>query len=136
MNGFDWNNNGKRDSFDAFMDMEIMNETGKSSSEKNSSNGASTKKTVYNASKDSDGAVILKCIVVTAICVGAMLLPLFIEAGSLFFGIIMLAAAFFGAAILSNKKCLGSNPPRHYIIYFAPPRSRFRKSRLLQKWRF
>ncbi len=34
MNGFDWNNNGKRDSFDAFMDMEIMNETGKSSSEK------------------------------------------------------------------------------------------------------
>ena len=136
MNGFDWNNNGKRDSFDAFMDMEIMNETGKSSSEKSSSNGASTKKTVYDASKDSDGAVILKCIVVTAICVGVMLLPLFIEAGSLFFGIIMLAAAFFGAAILSNKKCPGSNPPRHFIIYFTPPSSCFRKSQLLQKWRF
>lgn len=63
---------------------------------KNLSNGASTKKTVYNASKDSDGTAILKCIVVTAICVGTMLLPLFIEAGSLFFGIIMLAAAFLG----------------------------------------
>ena len=42
MPGFDWNGNGKKDSFDHFMDHKVMSETSKDSNNKPTNTGGGT----------------------------------------------------------------------------------------------
>ena len=103
--GFDWNGNGKSDAFDNYMDMKVSssdssdsdgNESGTSTSptstHKKSSNSTVNKelkgismggKPLYDATKDSNGVTILKCLLVTALCIGGIALPVATDMGTL-----------------------------------------------------
>ena len=102
LGGFDWNGNGKRDAFDNYVDMQIIN--GDNSSEDaeeanpNTKNNTSYSKPIdnkelkgismggkplYDASKDSNGVTIFKCLLVTALCVGGIALPVAADMGPL-----------------------------------------------------
>ena len=103
--GFDWNGNGQSDAFDNYMDMKVSgsdssdsdaNESGTSASptstHKKSSNSTVNKelkgismggKPLYDATKDSNGVTILKCLLVTALCIGGIALPVATDMGTL-----------------------------------------------------
>ena len=103
--GFDWNGNGKSDAFDNYMDMKVSgsdssdsdaNESGTSASptstHKKSSNSTVNKelkgismggKPLYDATKDSNGVTILKSLLVTALCIGGIILPVAADMGPL-----------------------------------------------------
>lgn len=102
LGGFDWNGNGKRDAFDNYVDMQIIN--GDNSSEDaeeanpNTKNNTSYSKPIdnkelkgismggkplYDASKDSNGVTIFKCLLVTALCIGGIALPVAADMGPL-----------------------------------------------------
>ena len=102
LGGFDWNGNGKRDAFDNYVDMQIIN--GDNSSEDaeeanpNTKNNTSYSKPIdnkelkgismggkplYDASKDSNGVTIFKCLLVTALCIGVIALPVAADMGPL-----------------------------------------------------
>ncbi len=97
---FDWNGNGKSDAFDHFMDMKVSgssNSDGEESetrtnpsSYKRTSNTNENKdikgisiggKPLYDATKDSNGVTILKCMLVTALCIGGIVLPVSADMG-------------------------------------------------------
>ena len=95
MPGFDWNKNGKRDNFDRFMDMKVMSKVTEETEDNTNVNTESslsknTKdeklkgisiggKMLYDASKDSNGMVIFKCLLVTILCFGSIALPVIAE---------------------------------------------------------
>ena len=103
--GFDWNGNGQSDAFDNYMDMKVSgsdssdsdaNESGTSASptstHKKSSNSTVNKelkgismggKPLYDATKDSNGVTILKCLLVTALCIAGIALPVATDMGTL-----------------------------------------------------
>lgn len=86
----DWNGNGRSDSFDQFMDMKLSSGTGSSGSSGSFKSGTGEKPTgiyigrklLYDASKDSDGIVILKSLAVIVLCGGGMALPVAAELGT------------------------------------------------------
>ena len=91
--GFDWNGNGKKDHFDRFMDMKasgsskpdiVPNPSSKKKSNDEELKGISVGgKPFYDATKDSNGITILKCLLVTALCIGGIVLPIVAEMGTL-----------------------------------------------------
>ena len=103
--GFDWNGNGKSDAFDNYMDMKVSgsdssdsdgDESGTSASptstHKKSINSNESKelkgismggKSLYDATKDSNGVTILKSLLVTALCIGGIILPVAADMGPL-----------------------------------------------------
>lgn len=121
--GFDWNGNGKSDAFDNYMDMKVSgsdssdsdgNESGTSASptstHKKSSNSTVNKelkgismggKPLYDATKDSNGVTILKCLLVTALCIGGIALPVATDMGTL--GTLLSIFGGLGLSILILK---------------------------------
>ena len=91
--GFDWNGNGKKDHFDRFINMKVSgsskpDNTPNSSSKKKSNNeelkGISMGgKPFYDATKDSNGVTIFKCLLTTILCIGGIILPVVAEMGTL-----------------------------------------------------
>ena len=99
--GFDWNGDGKSDAFDTYMDMKVSgrdssdsngDESETNSTHKKYSNPNENKelkgisiggKPLYDATKDRNGVTILKCLLVTALCVGGIALPVMAEMGTL-----------------------------------------------------
>ena len=109
--GFDWNGNGKKDHFDRFMDMKVSDRnkpenTPNSSSNKKSNNeelkGISMSgKPFYDATKDSNAVTILKCLLVTALCIGGIAFPVVAEMGTL--GTLLCIFGGLGLSILILK---------------------------------
>lgn len=121
--GFDWNGNGKSDAFDTYMDMKVSGSdnsdndgeesrtnTSSSSSCKKTNNATESKelkgismggKPLYDATKDSNGVTILKCLSVTALCIGGIALPVAIDMGTL--GTLLCIFGGLGLSILVLK---------------------------------
>lgn len=120
LGGFDWNGNGKRDAFDNYVDMQIIN--GDNSSEDAEEANPNTKnntsyskptdnkelkgismggKPLYDATKDSNGVTILKCLLVTALCIGGIALPVAADMGPL--GTLLCIFGGLGLSILILK---------------------------------
>ena len=102
LGGFDWNGNGKRDAFDSYVDMQIINgDNSFDDAEESNPNTKNNKtyskptdnkelkgisvggKPLYDASKDSNGVTIFKCLLVTALCIGGIALPVAADMGPL-----------------------------------------------------
>ena len=120
---FDWNGNGKSDAFDNYMDMKVSgsdssnsdsDESGTSanltSTRKKSMNSNENKelkgismggKPLYDATKDSNGVTILKSLLVTALCIGGIVLPVTADMGPL--GTILCIFGGLGLSILILK---------------------------------
>lgn len=119
---FDWNGNGKSDAFDNYMDMKVSGSDSSGNddeSEANDSSSSSCKKTsnttdnkelkgismggkpLYDASKDSNGVTILKCLLVTALCIGGIALPVAADMGTL--GTLLCIFGGLGLSILILK---------------------------------
>ena len=120
LGGFDWNGNGKRDAFGNYVDMQIIN--GDNSSEDaeeanpNTKNNTSYSKPIdnkelkgismggkplYDASKDSNGVTVLKCFLVTALCIGGIILPVATDMGTL--GTLLCIFGGLGLSVLILK---------------------------------
>ena len=120
--GFDWNGNGKSDTFDNYMDMKVSgsdssdsdDESGTSASptstHKKSINSNESKelkgismggKPLYDATKDSNGVTILKSLLVTALCIGGIILPVAADMGPL--GTLLCIFGAIGLSILILK---------------------------------
>lgn len=119
--GFDWNGNGKMDSFDHYMNMKIINESNSdddlnkqkiSKSTNNSpSDSQSAKETpsiymgnkkIYDSTKDSNGITIFKSFLVTAICIAGILIPVIAEMEGLPVALFPLGAVLISVLILKN----------------------------------
>ena len=121
LGGFDWNGNGKRDAFDNYVDMQIIN--GDNSSEDaeeanpNTKNNTSYSKPIdnkelkgismggkplYDASKDSNGVTVFKCFLVTALCIGGIALPVATDMGTLGTLLCIFGGLGFSILILKN----------------------------------
>ena len=95
----DWNHNGKRDAFDAFVDMKIIEEVNKAENDKKNSADTTTDcssnykkddnereitgismggKLLYDATKDSDWVVAGKCFTATAIIIAGIAIPVIV----------------------------------------------------------
>ncbi len=120
---FDWNGNGKSDAFDNYMDMKVSgSDSSDSDSEEsgaNDSSYSSYKKTsttndnkelkgismggkpLYDTTKDSNGVTILKCLLVTALCIGGIVLPVAADMGTL--GTLLCIFGGIGLSILILK---------------------------------
>lgn len=123
LGGFDWNGNGKSDAFDNYMDMKVSGSDSSDSdgdeSGANDSSSSSCKKTrttnenkelkgismggkpLYDATKDSNGVTILKCLLVTALCIGGIALPVVADMGTL--GTLLCIFGGLGLSILILK---------------------------------
>ena len=119
---FDWNGNGKSDAFDNYMDMKVSGSDSSGNddeSEANDSSSSSCKKTsnitdnkelkgismggkpLYDATKDSNGVTILKCLLVTALCIGGIALAVAADMGTL--GTLLCIFGGLGLSILILK---------------------------------
>ena len=119
---FDWNGNGKSDAFDNYMDMKVSgsdssdsdDESGTSvsptSTHKKSINSNESKelkgismggKPLYDATKDSNGVTILKSLLVTALCIGGIILPVAADMGPL--GTLLCIFGGLGLSVLILK---------------------------------
>ena len=109
--GFDWNGNGKKDHFDRFMDMKVSggskSDNAPNSSSKKKSNDDELKgismggKPLYDATKDSNGVTILKSLLVTALCIGGIVLPVAADMGPL--GTLLCIFGGLGLSVLILK---------------------------------
>lgn len=119
--GFDWNGNGKSDAFDNYMDMKVSGSDRSDSDESGTStNPTSTHKKfnnfneskefkgismggkpLYDVTKDSNGFTILKCLLVTALCIGGIVLPVAADMGTL--GTLLCIFGGIGLSILVLK---------------------------------
>ncbi len=105
----DWNNNGERDLFDHYVDMQIMDET-------NEPDNSTTQKPnndkpkgismggvpIYDATKDSDGVIIFKSILVIILCFGGMLLPVALDLGTIGTLLCLFGGIAASIAVLKN----------------------------------
>ena len=119
---FDWNGNGKSDAFDNYMDMKVSGSDSSDNDDEsgaNDSSSSSCKKTsnttdnkelkgismggkpLYDATKDSNGVTILKCLLVTALCIGGIILPVAANMGTL--GTLLCIFGGLGLSILILK---------------------------------
>lgn len=118
MPGFDWNKNGKRDNIDRFMHMKVTSVVSEESEDNNvniQTISSSTKikkeeklkgismggKILYDASKDSNGLIIFKCLLVTILCLGGIALPVIAEMEA--FGTLLCIFGGLGLSILILK---------------------------------
>jgi len=70
--GFDWNGNGKTDSFDHYMDMKAADSSKASAGSRKKSSGGIV---LYDSTKDSDGVALLKALAVCGLCLVGMIVP-------------------------------------------------------------
>ena len=108
---FGWNGNRKKDHFDRFMDMKVSggskSDSTPNSSSKKKSNDEELKgismggKPLYDATKDSNGVTILKCLLVTALCIGGIALPVAADMGPL--GTLLCIFGGLGLSVLILK---------------------------------
>ena len=70
--GFDWNGNGKADSFDHYMDMKIVDGSKASAGSRTKS---STGIVLYDSTKDGDGVELIKALAVCGLCIVGMIVP-------------------------------------------------------------
>ena len=70
--GFDWNGNGKTDSFDHYMDMQAADSSKASSGRRTKSSGGII---LYDSTKDSDGVALIKALAVCGLCLVGMIVP-------------------------------------------------------------
>ncbi|MBQ2891843.1 MAG: hypothetical protein IJE45_03010 [Bacilli bacterium] len=117
MIGFDWNKNGKRDNFDRFMDMKVMSKVSEETEDNTNVQTISFSskikkeeklkgisiggKKLYDASKDSNGMVIFKCLFVTILCFGGIAIPVIAEMETL--GTLLCIFGGLGLSILILK---------------------------------
>ena len=102
---FDWNGNRKSDAFDNYMDMKVSGSDSSDSDGDGSGTSASPTSThnkpsnsneskelkgismggkpLYDATKDSNGVSILKCVLVTLFCIGGIVLPVATDMGTI-----------------------------------------------------
>lgn len=121
--GFDWNGNGKSDALDNYMEMKASGsnstvndgkKSGTNSSStshcKKSSNSTGNKelngismgdKPLYDATKDSNVVTILKCLLVTALCIGGIALTVATDMGML--GTLLCIFGGLGLSVLILK---------------------------------
>ena len=121
--GFDWNGNGKSDAFDNYMDMKVSGgDSSDSDGDENGTNASPTSthkksnnyneskelkgismggKPFYDATKDSNGVTILKSLLVTALCIGGIVLPVAADMGIL--GTLLCIFGAIGLSILILK---------------------------------
>ena len=78
--GFDWNGNGKTDSFDHYMDMKAAASSKASAGSRTKSSGGIV---IYDSTKDSDGVALLKALAVCGLCLVGMIVPVTSEMGDL-----------------------------------------------------
>ena len=98
MRGNDWNNNGKYDNFDQFIDFDLMTGTGDDSNDTDkTSNSNSAKKQAQN-----DDIPLSRSLLVIALCIGAIFVPLDFEGGKLVRDIIPLCVSVLGHKILKK----------------------------------
>ena len=129
--GFDWNGNGKHDSFDDFMNMKIASDNMENSCKldkyddetdelsdniqksyhqkrQQSDEGKPVillgNKPIYDSSKDSNGVVILKSFLVVALCVAGFVIPIMLELGSIGIALCLFGAVAASIAILNNTE--------------------------------
>jgi len=95
--GFDWNGNGKQDSFDNYMDMKASGGAKTSARGQKKSSGGIV---IYDTTKDSDGVAIFKALLVCVFCLGGIFLPVSADAGPLGMAICMLGAVGLSIAVL------------------------------------
>ena len=120
---FDWNGNRKSDAFDNYMDMKVSGSDSSDSDGDGSGTSASPTSThnkpsnsneskelkgismggkpLYDATKDSNGVTILKSLLVTALCIGGIVLPVAADMGTL--GILLCISGAIGLSILILK---------------------------------
>lgn len=120
---FDWNGNDKNDTFDCYMDMKAsgcdnlhnVEEGNKTDTNFSSFCGKPSDsnhnkelkgitlggKLLYDASKDSSGTTILKCLLVAALCIGGVVLPLATDMGIL--GTVLSIFSGLGLSVLILK---------------------------------
>lgn len=94
--GPDWNNNGKRDSFDRYVDMKVSGNHFENQTNKNN-NG----RVIYDSSKDSDGVVIIKCLLVIILCFGGIFISA-IAGGGFIGAIICFTAVWLGIKVFNT----------------------------------
>ncbi len=109
--GFDWNGNGKKDAFDHFMDMKVSEEinsdeelnfsTSKKKANEELKGISIGRKKLYDATKDSNGVIIFKCLLVTILCIGGMVIPVIAEMETL--GALICIFSGLGLSILILK---------------------------------
>lgn len=59
-------------------------------------------KAVYDANKDSDWVVVLKCLLVIAICFGGLIVPSVMDWGPLMTGVCMIGAPILAVLLMRN----------------------------------
>jgi len=108
--GPDWNRNGKTDTFDHLMTLEMMNniETEPVESRPKEKKEPATGiymggKKIYDAEKDSDGMTIFKAFLVTALCIGGIVFPFSAGIGGLASAFFPLGAVALSVLILKNN---------------------------------
>ena len=70
--GFDWNGNGKTDSFDYYMDMKAADSSKASAGSRTKSSGGIV---IYDSTKDRDGVALMKALAVCGLCLAGMIVP-------------------------------------------------------------
>ena len=105
----DWNENGKRDAFDAFVDMNIIEEAINEKEKLNNPDNdrrvtgiSMGGKPLYDATKDSDGMIILKTFSVVAILIAGIAIPVHYGMGQLGVLIGMFLSLGISMTILKN----------------------------------
>ncbi len=108
--GPDWNRNGKTDTFDHLMNMEVMNNIETEPVESRPKESKTPPdgifmgdKKIYDAKKDSDGMTIFKAFLVTALCIGGIVFPIWAGIGGLACGLFPLGAVALSVLILKNN---------------------------------
>lgn len=106
--GPDRNRNGEADIFDHIMNTEVMSDTDFTSAQKTKDdesriNGISIGgKQFYDADKDSSGMTIFKSFLVTALCIGGIVFPIWAGIDGLGLALCPLGAVALSVMILKN----------------------------------
>lgn len=93
--GRDWNGNGKKDSFDRFIDYKASsNNCNVTSNNKTNTQPSGQKDTPQN-----DGAVIFKSLLTVGLCIAGFVLPISADMGSFGTAICLLSAVAVGSLL-------------------------------------
>lgn len=94
--GFDWNGNGRRDSFDSFVDMKLTNSC-------NNSNNLSNQNQNNFSNNSSNNETSFKPFIIITLCVLGVILPIIFEFGKTATCICLLIAV--ALSIIVIRKC-------------------------------
>ena len=116
--GPDWNRNGKTDAFDHYMNMKVMEAASKDSASGSTSGntpkttGSNEKsevkgismfgKPMYDATKDSNGMIILKSLIAVGLCIAGIAIPVVAEMEGIAVALFPLGAVGLSVLIMKN----------------------------------